>query len=117
MDVSGARKLKDLETENTPLKPPVAEQLLVIERLKGFAGKNDSRSKPLCRAPISGYWRALLSSRSLANQRSQRQERTNGDVFMVHQVLFRQWQRFHDGVGFVNGLRVKKENHASAVAP
>jgi putative transposase len=39
MEVSDARKLKDLETENTRLKRLVAEQLLVIEGLKEFAGK------------------------------------------------------------------------------
>jgi putative transposase len=39
MDVSDARKLKELETENSKLKRMVAEQLLVIEGLKEFAGK------------------------------------------------------------------------------
>ena len=39
MEVSDARKLKDLETENNRLKRMVAEQLLVIEGLKEFAGK------------------------------------------------------------------------------
>lgn len=39
MEVSDARKLKDLETENSRLKRMVAEQLLVIEGLKEFAGK------------------------------------------------------------------------------
>ncbi len=33
------RKLKDLEAENSKLKRMVAEQLLVIEGLKEFAGK------------------------------------------------------------------------------
>jgi len=41
MEVSDARKLKDLETENIWLKRMVAQQLLVIEGLKEFAGKND----------------------------------------------------------------------------
>ena len=39
MEVSNARKLKDLETENSRLKRLLAEQLLVIEGLKEFAGK------------------------------------------------------------------------------
>lgn len=39
MEVSDARKLKDLEAENIKLKRMVAEQLLVIEGLKEFAGK------------------------------------------------------------------------------
>ncbi len=39
MEVSDARKLKDLETENNRLKRLLAEQLLVIEGLKEFAGK------------------------------------------------------------------------------
>jgi len=39
MEVSDARKLKDLESENNRLKRLVAEQLLVIEGLKEFAGK------------------------------------------------------------------------------
>lgn len=39
MDVSDARKLKDLESENAKLKRMVAEQLLVIEGLKEFSGK------------------------------------------------------------------------------
>lgn len=39
MEVSDARKLKDLEAENNKLKRMVAEQLLVIEGLKEFAGK------------------------------------------------------------------------------
>ena len=39
MEVSDARKLKDLETENSRLKRLVAEQLLVIEGLKEFSGK------------------------------------------------------------------------------
>lgn len=39
MDVSDARRLKDLESENAKLKRLVAEQLLVIDGLKEFAGK------------------------------------------------------------------------------
>jgi len=39
MEVSDARKLKDLEGENGRLKRLLAEQLLVIEGLKEFAGK------------------------------------------------------------------------------
>lgn len=39
LDVSDARKLKVLESENARLKRLVAEQLLVIEGLKEFAGK------------------------------------------------------------------------------
>ena len=39
MDVSDARKLKVLESENAKLKRLVAEQLLVIEGLKEFSGK------------------------------------------------------------------------------
>ncbi len=39
MDVPDARRLKDLEGENAKLKRLVAEQLLVIEGLKEFAGK------------------------------------------------------------------------------
>lgn len=39
MEVSDARKLKDLESENGRLKRLLAEQLLVIEGLKEFAGK------------------------------------------------------------------------------
>ncbi len=39
MEVSDARRLKDLETENGKLKRLVAEQMLVIEGLKEFAGK------------------------------------------------------------------------------
>ena len=39
LEVSDARKLKDLESENSRLKRLLAEQLLVIEGLKEFAGK------------------------------------------------------------------------------
>lgn len=39
MEVSDARKLKDLEAENSRLKRMVAEQLLVIDGLKEFVGK------------------------------------------------------------------------------
>jgi len=39
MDVSDARRLKNLESENAKLKRLVAEQLLVIDGLKEFAGK------------------------------------------------------------------------------
>ena len=39
MDVSDARRLKELEHENAKLKRLVAEQLLVIGGLKEFAGK------------------------------------------------------------------------------
>jgi len=39
MDVSDARRLKDLESENAKLKRLVAEQLLVIDGLKEFSGK------------------------------------------------------------------------------
>ena len=39
LEVSDARKLKDLESENGRLKRLLAEQLLVIEGLKEFAGK------------------------------------------------------------------------------
>jgi putative transposase len=39
LDVSDARKLKVLESENAKLKRLVAEQLLVIEGLKEFSGK------------------------------------------------------------------------------
>jgi len=40
MTVSDARKLKDLESENTRLKKIVAEQVLAIEGLKEIAAKN-----------------------------------------------------------------------------
>ncbi len=39
LDVSDARKLKVLESENAKLKRLVAEQLLVIEGLKEFSQK------------------------------------------------------------------------------
>jgi putative transposase len=39
MEVSDARKLKELESENAKLKRIVAEQLLVIDGLKEFAAK------------------------------------------------------------------------------
>lgn len=39
MTVSDARKLKDLESENTRLKKMVAEQMLAIEGLKEIAAK------------------------------------------------------------------------------
>ncbi len=39
MDVSDARRLKELESENAKLKRKVAEQLLVIDGLKEFSGK------------------------------------------------------------------------------
>lgn len=39
LDVSDARRLRGLESENAKLKRLVAEQLLVIEGLKEFAGK------------------------------------------------------------------------------
>jgi putative transposase len=37
LEVSDARRLKSLETENAKLKKLVAEQLLVIEGLKEFS--------------------------------------------------------------------------------
>lgn len=39
LDVPDARKLKSLEAENSKLKRMLAEQMLVIEGLKEFAGK------------------------------------------------------------------------------
>jgi putative transposase len=39
MTVSDARRLKDLESENTKLKKIVAEQMLAIEGLKEIAAK------------------------------------------------------------------------------
>lgn len=39
MDVSDAKRLKTLESENAKLKKLVAEQLLVIEGLKEFSAK------------------------------------------------------------------------------
>lgn len=39
MDVSDARRLKELESENAKLKRLVDEQLLVIDSLKEFSGK------------------------------------------------------------------------------
>lgn len=39
MDVSDARRLKELESENARLKKMVAEQLLVIDGLKEFSRK------------------------------------------------------------------------------
>jgi len=39
MEVSDARRLKELEHENAKLKRLVAEQLLVIDGLKEFAAK------------------------------------------------------------------------------
>ena len=39
MDVSEARRLKDLESENAQLKRLVAEQMLVIDGLKEFSRK------------------------------------------------------------------------------
>ena len=47
--------------------------------------------------------------RPVTYQTSQREEGTKGNVLVVHQVLFRQRQRVHDGVGFVNGLHIKKK--------
>ena len=41
MDVAEAKRLKELESENAKLKRMLAEQLLVIEGLKEFTGKND----------------------------------------------------------------------------
>ena len=39
MDVADARRLKDLESENSQLKRLVAEQMLVIDGLKEFSRK------------------------------------------------------------------------------
>ena len=39
LEVSDARKLKELESENAKLKRIVAEQMLVIDGLKEFSGK------------------------------------------------------------------------------
>jgi len=39
LEVSDARKLKELESENAKLKRMVAEQRLVIDGLKEFSGK------------------------------------------------------------------------------
>jgi putative transposase len=39
LEVSDARKLKELESENAKLKRMVAEQMLVIDGLKEFSGK------------------------------------------------------------------------------
>ena len=39
MEVADARRLKDLETENSKLKRLVAEQMLVIDGLKEFSRK------------------------------------------------------------------------------
>lgn len=39
MDVSDARRLRDLESENDKLKRMVAEQLLVIDGLKELSRK------------------------------------------------------------------------------
>jgi len=39
MDVAEAKRLKELEGENAKLKRMLAEQMLVIEGLKEFAGK------------------------------------------------------------------------------
>jgi putative transposase len=39
MDVADARRLKDLESENSRLKRLVAEQMLVIDGLKEFGRK------------------------------------------------------------------------------
>src|SRR5262249_17791611 len=75
---------------------------------------------PLWRRPSSRMTASnspLLPSRPTANQGSQRHEGTNGNVLVVHQMLFRQRQRVHDGVSLVDGLHVKNKNHASAVAP
>ena len=58
----------------------------------------------------------LLSSRPTANQETKREEGTDGNVLVVHQVLFRQWQRVDDGAGFLNGFHVKRNNHSPAVA-
>src|SRR5512135_2586884 len=41
LDVPDARKLKSLEAENAKLKKILAEQMLVIEGLKEFSGKNE----------------------------------------------------------------------------
>jgi putative transposase len=41
LGVPDARKLKSLEAENAKLKKLLAEQMLVIEGLKKFSGKNE----------------------------------------------------------------------------
>lgn len=46
MTVSDDRKLKELESNNIRLKKIVAEQMLVIEGLKGIAAKNGNPGSP-----------------------------------------------------------------------
>lgn len=61
MDVAEAKRLKELESENAKLKRMLAEQLLVIEGLKEFTGKNDIpvRSPGCCTSPdLPGHLRA-----------------------------------------------------------
>ena len=50
MDVADARRLKDLESENSRLKRLVAEQMLVIDGLKEFSRKK-------CQPRRDGVWR------------------------------------------------------------
>src|SRR5258706_6882523 len=53
---------------------------------------------------LTEYEFQLLLRRPTANQASEREQGTNGNVLVVHQVLFRQRQRVHHRVGLLNGL-------------
>src|SRR6185312_4714271 len=66
------------------------------------------------------FWACAAQSRTLlcawSYQHPERCQGANGNVLVVHQVFFSEWQRFHDGLCFVLRLRIDDEDNALAIA-
>jgi hypothetical protein len=54
--------------------------------------------------------------RSWAYQDPQRNQRSDGNVLAIHQLLFREWKGLDDRVRFLYGFRVDEEDHALAIS-
>lgn len=65
MDVSDARRLRELESENDKLKRMVAEQLLVIDGLKELSRKNDDLRGP-ARSAGSPYSSGAVATQGMS---------------------------------------------------
>jgi transposase-like protein len=65
MDVSDARRLRELESENDKLKRMVAEQLLVIDGLKELSRKNDDLCGP-ARSAGSPYSSGAVATQGMS---------------------------------------------------
>src|SRR5260370_6197440 len=81
------------------------------DRLQSRIRTGDSTDRPSCKRH---YLEESLECSWV--QRSQRHQRPDGNVLVIHQMCFRERQRFHQGPRLVLGLPIHQEDDAFAIA-